>query len=402
MRCLVLLIVWAAVLRHSIAQPVINPSDTTQGYLKQYGIDVTEHFVTTDDNYILRAFRLPRPGAPVALLQHGILASSWCWLVNTPEKSLGIKLWNMGYDVWLTNSRGNLYSLNHTKYHPLFNKKFWDYTFDDMGNSDVIANVQHIIDATGKDALTYVGWSQGVTQMFIAAQGKHKAYLDKHVNLFVALSPVTYMTHQTSRVLDIVKDLRLGATIEKIWPYSFLDQSQLPEIADFFCHASGGTLCTLTVDSVCGTSKLDDVHMIENLVAHFPAGTSMKDLNHYEQFMLKERFGRYDYGSIRANLERYWWPTAPNYRLRSLAMKTALFMGTKDALADPVDTKRMLSDLKGNANVVFTKTYTDYSHVTWLVGDSSADWIDDLKPLIGKYNPVNSSHLMPQAENIVI
>jgi pimeloyl-ACP methyl ester carboxylesterase len=386
MQGVVSMVVCASTLMLSASQPVIRPGDTTEGYLSQYGINVTEHFATTDDNYVLRMFRLSRPGAPVVLLQHGILASSWCWLVNSPEKSLGIALWTKGYDVWLTNSRGNTYSRNHTKYYPLFNEKFWEYTFDDMGNSDVIANVEHILGATQKDTLTFVGWSQGTTQMFIAAQGKHKRYLDKHVNLFVALSPVTYMTHQTSIILDIVKVLKLGAIVEKIWPFGFLDLAQEPAIAEWLCQVTNGTLCTLTVDKICGTSELDDAHMIENLVAHFPAGTSVKDLNHYEQFILQEHFGRYDYGT-RKNLEHYLWPTPPKYDLGKLGMKTALFMGSKDALADPSDTARMREDLKGNANVVFSKEYTGYSHVTWLVG-TSTEWLEDLMHVVSQYNPL--------------
>lgn len=386
MHCSLLLAVYSILAAVLVAQPVIKPSDTTGGYLKQYGIDVSEHFVTTDDQYILRLFRLSRPGAPVVMLQHGILASSWCWLVNTPEKSLGIALWRLGYDVWLTNSRGNTYSRNHTKYHPLFNEKFWDYTFDDMGNYDVIANIQHVLGITRKDTLTFVAWSQGSTQMFIAAQGQHKAYLDRHVNLFAALSPVTYMTHQRSTLLTIVKDFKLGAIVEKLWPFSFLDTPQLPAIADWFCQVTNGTLCKITVDSVCGTSALDDVHSIENLVAHFPAGTSVKDLNHYEQFILKDRFGRYDYGTS-GNLERYFWPTPPSYQLKQLGMKTALFMATNDALADPKDTSELITDLTGNANLVFAKEYPGYSHLTWLVG-STMDWFEDLKPLLRQHNPV--------------
>ena len=54
------------------------------------------------DGYILRAFRLPKPNAPVVLLQHGVLASSWCWLVNAPERSLGILLWRMGHLAFTT------------------------------------------------------------------------------------------------------------------------------------------------------------------------------------------------------------------------------------------------------------------------------------------------------------
>merc|ERR1719265_1368568 len=104
-------------------------------------------------------FRLSRPGAPVIMLQHGILASSWCWLVNTPERSLGILLWKHGYDVWLSNSRGNTFGRKNTHMNPLFNKKFWDYTFDDMGRLDVIANVKHVLNSTQKESLTYIGWS---------------------------------------------------------------------------------------------------------------------------------------------------------------------------------------------------------------------------------------------------
>lgn len=385
MRRLVLLMAGTAVAAiGSAEQPVITPSDTTEGYLKQYGIDVIEHFVTTKDYYILRMFNLARPGAPVVLLQHGILASSWCWLVNTPERSLGILLWEMGYDVWLTNSRGNTYSRNHTKYRPLLNKKFWDYTFTEMGNYDVIANVQYILSSTRQEKLTFVGWSQGATQMFIAAQGEYKAYLDEHINLFVALSPVTYMRHQTSKVLGLVKDLKLGAKLEKKWPYAFLNQSQLPEIVDWICNMTKGGLCSLTVDDLCGTSKLDDIHMLENLAAHFPAGTSVKNFNHYKQFISKQRFGRYDYGSWQRNLRAYLRPTPADFKLSKLGIRTALFMGSEDALAHPADMIRARAVLKNNPNVVFSKEYAGYSHVTWLVG-TPTDWIDDLIPLLNFY-----------------
>lgn len=368
------------------ADPVIHPNDTTQGYLKQYGIDVDEQFVTTDDGYILRMFRLPRIGAPVAILQHGILASSWCWLVNSPEKSLGIALWQMGYDVWLTNSRGNTFSRNHTKYKPFLDAKFWDFTFNEMGEYDVIANIQHIVAATQQKSLTFIAWSQGSTQMFVAAQGKHKAYLDDHVNLFVALSPVTYLKHQRSKLLSVVSFFRLGALMATAFPFGFLDQSQLPAIAEFFCHATNGTLCKITVDEICGTSKFDDAKAIENLVAHFPAGTGVKDLNHYEQFIVKQRFGQYDYGIV-GNLEHYLRPKAPDYHLKNIGMKTALFIGTDDTMADPVDVSYALNDLRGNDNLIYSKLYLGYSHLTWMVGNQT-EWIDDLKTLLGQYNPI--------------
>jgi hypothetical protein len=228
--------------------------------------------------------------------------------------------------------------------------------------------------------------------MFVAAQGQHKAYLDKHVNLFVALSPVTYMTHQTSTLLNIAKTFKLGALVQRLWPFSFLDLAQMPAIADWFCHITNGALCTFTVDVFCGTSKLDDAHSIENLAAHFPAGTSVKDLNHYEQLILKDRFGRYDYGLL-GNLRHYSRPSPPNYNLQKLGMKTALFMGSEDALAVPADMARLRADLKSNANVVFSKEYSGYSHATWLVG-TVTEWIEDLESLLRIHNPLAAQSVL--------
>ena len=373
----------------SHAQPVITNSDTTEGYLSRYGISVEEHFVHTDDGYILRAFRLPRPSRPVVLLQHGILASSWCWLVNTPEKSLAILLWQMGYDVWLPNSRGNTFSRNHTTLKPFLNKEFWNFTFDDMATFDVMANIRYALNVSSKQTLTYVGWSQGTTQMFIAAQGQHKEYLSKHVNLFVALSPVTYLKYQTSILLEVAKDFRLGVLLEKLFPYDVFSWSELPTMASWLCKVTFEKVCKITIDVVCGHSPHDNGKAINNLAAHFPAGTSVKDFDHFEQFLISERFGRYDYGRS-GNMKEYGVPEPPSYNVSAAEVNIALFRGSQDTLADPSDVRLLLDDFKDYENIVFSKEYTGYSHVSWLVGRDD-EWIGDLKRLLEVFNPIPSA-----------
>lgn len=75
------------------------------------------HRIYTDDNYILRTFRIQAKnssitrGKPVILLQHGTLDSADDWIINEEQNSIGFRLANEGYDVWLSNSRGNKYAL---------------------------------------------------------------------------------------------------------------------------------------------------------------------------------------------------------------------------------------------------------------------------------------------------
>jgi lysosomal acid lipase/cholesteryl ester hydrolase len=97
--------------------------------------------VVTDDGYILALHRIinplssePKSQSKPILLQHGLLGSSADFLINTPQLSsydnqiyndieinaevgnnLGFVLSSNGWDVFLSNSRGNTYSTNHTK-----------------------------------------------------------------------------------------------------------------------------------------------------------------------------------------------------------------------------------------------------------------------------------------------
>ena len=91
------------------------------------------HHITTEDNYILRAFRIQTkntsivPGKPVVWLQHGTLDSADDWIINEEKNSIGLRLANEGYDVWLGNSRGNKYSLDTAvKMTP---KQYWNFSF---------------------------------------------------------------------------------------------------------------------------------------------------------------------------------------------------------------------------------------------------------------------------------
>lgn len=64
-------------------------------------------------------------------LQHGLLDSSFNFIANEPDKAPGLVLADEGYDVWLGNSRGNHFSLNHESldWNGSTAKAFWNFSW---------------------------------------------------------------------------------------------------------------------------------------------------------------------------------------------------------------------------------------------------------------------------------
>lgn len=366
------------------SSPPITPTTSLDVYLSMLDIPFERHFITTPDGYVLQLHRLPNPGRPVVFLQHGILASTWCWLANDPDRALGVVLHRAGYDVFFGNNRGNIFGRNHTTV-PVESKAFWNFSFDEMGKKDLPALIEAALSMTGGiQSLSLIAWSQGNTQTLVAGSDPATiARIGHKINLWIALSPVSYLDHSKSVLLNVAARLKLGAILEVAYPYGFLSgSSDLSMLERFLCKVTFGELCKLSVDAICGVSDCDDTGALERLVAHFPAGTSVKDLTHYEQFIDTPFFGRYDYGAAGNQLE-YGTKTPPMYNVSQFPFRTALFLGGNDDLVSGDDVVRLEAQLP-TERIRHIKYYKDFSHVTWMVGDakSSSTWIADALVLL--------------------
>ena len=104
--------------------------------------------MTGENGYELTLFRIPsnKANAQAIYLQHGILCTSSSFLLNGGDGSLrkvffenGIFdkriykssflayiLSDLGYDVWMGNTRGTRYSRNH-KTLETYNLEYWDF-----------------------------------------------------------------------------------------------------------------------------------------------------------------------------------------------------------------------------------------------------------------------------------
>jgi lysosomal acid lipase/cholesteryl ester hydrolase len=115
----------------------------------KYGCNHEEHEVTTDDFYNLKVFRVNYGnGAPnlkkTVFLQHGLFSDAATWVIHK-EESLAFRLAKAGYDVWLGNNRGNIYSRSNSKISPDKNAKdFFNYSFYELGEHDVPAQIDYV------------------------------------------------------------------------------------------------------------------------------------------------------------------------------------------------------------------------------------------------------------------
>ena len=174
-----------------------DPDDrnkNVQQIVEENGFKFQAYNVTTDDGYINGLHRIvpEKQGAPAILLQHGIEDCAIEWVINSPDMAPAFLLARAGYDVWMGNNRGTIYSQGHVNLNAS-DSAYWDFDFEEMGLHDVPAFVDFITAKTGHAKVTYVGHSEGTTQMFIGASLMPDYYASK-VDLFVALAPVVRMT----------------------------------------------------------------------------------------------------------------------------------------------------------------------------------------------------------------
>ena len=154
--------------------------------VNENGFDFTSHSVVTEDGYILEVFRVKaketKEGAPVVFLQHGIVDSADCWVMNHPDEAPAFVFAREGFDVWLGNSRGTRFSRKHTSLDPDswdkdVRRQFFDFSWQEMTQYDAKSQLNLVLDQTGKAQVSWIGHSMGTTQVFYGlASEEHRAY----------------------------------------------------------------------------------------------------------------------------------------------------------------------------------------------------------------------------------
>ena len=168
---------------------------TTPELAEHYGFDFETRIVKTKLDEKIVLFRLPQPGKPAVLIHHGIISSSAMFL-SLGEKSLAYRLYKLGLDVWLINSRETYYS------RPSGTEKDWNFTWEDMATQDLPEIIDYVIEKTSEAKVNYIGHSQGALLMYTLLADKPD-YNEK-INLFCALAPAVFIHTEYTMIFSLI------------------------------------------------------------------------------------------------------------------------------------------------------------------------------------------------------
>lgn len=155
------------------------------------GFDYEFYRVTTTDGYILGLFRIVHPqsssetGSKYPIILTNAFATGvngWMWHpgghaenIKDPKHvdhnsrlngNLAFELANHGYDVWLFNSRGSTFSMNHTTLDPE-SREFFKFSYNEIGLYDLPAVIKRIRINSKSRTVGYVGYSDATVRMYI-------------------------------------------------------------------------------------------------------------------------------------------------------------------------------------------------------------------------------------------
>lgn len=361
--------------------------NTTELILSK-GYPAEEYQVQTSDGYLLGVQRIPHGknntgGGPAVLLQHGLEDASHTWVINFPEQSLGFILADAGYDVWLGNNRGNVYSKNHVSLDPN-SEAFWQFSFDEMGSSDLPAMLDFIREATGQDQVIHIGHSEGTMQGFIGYQNQTTA---SKVKLFVALAPVAYIGDITSRFFQLLAKLDVATILSVFGVKEFLPSTPLyHDLADAACDLSE-LFCNIVLCAMagCNPDNLNATRFDVYFDAD-PAGTSVQNMVHFQQGVKRDNWCMQDFGYF-GNKQHYGTHHYPCYDLSQVIAPTALYTGGRDKLADPTDVTKIKEQMNPS-KIVHEFNIDEYEHMDFIWGlDAHQKLYPDVVELLQKYSP---------------
>jgi len=316
--------------------------------IEKLGYPHETHYVKTKDHFVLKLFRVQSKdtlahkfpkGKPVVLLAHGLDESADIWIMNHGESALAVFLINQGFDVWLLNNRGTIYSRQHAKY-SVHQSELWDFSFQEMGMYDVPATLNYISRKTKVQKLFVIGHSQGSTQ-FVAAMTDPltSAQVQSHMHALIGISPVAHVSdvpEKTKRIYDAVSYyIPFRKLINFNYPFfSSITRTFFKRFIKGVCE-NLSFLCQGLLAVPGHSIEHNNPELIPRLLEVLPAGSSFRCYEHYHQLSTigghVPTLRKFDFGPAE-NVKRYGVATPPDYDYNLMSVPFIIHSGHEDIL----------------------------------------------------------------------
>ncbi|XP_034952336.1 lipase 3-like [Chelonus insularis] len=354
------------------------------GLVEKHGYPAEEHHLTTEDGYKLTFHRIPgspksppRSGKPIVFCQHGLLGSSDYWVLLGPNKDLAFILADEGYDIWLSNVRGNTYCRSHEELSPT-SSQFWSFSYHEIALYDLPAMIDYALNVTNEKMLYYIGHSMGTTMSYVLLSTKLD-YNDK-IRLAINLAPVAFWK-------SLPKDNPYYALIENYSEIKrFFENNQIYDLFALTTNSAriGKGLCSdnMITQQACialifhfsgASPKQLNSTLLPHILSYVPAGASVQTVEHYGQNMKFKSFTQYDYG-YPLNFKIYGKKKPPIYDVKKITAKIAILYSENDPLVIEENVQELVKKLQ---NLVFKRKvpFKSFNHLDFI-------WAKDAKYLV--------------------
>lgn len=258
---------------------------------------------------------------------------------------------------------------------------FWDFSFADRFEDDR-ANIEFIRQYTQQNKISVIAHSEA-TAAFWVGMSNYPTWYEERVNILIALGPVSRLDNIKTLLLKSLGANSLAINLVKAFGiHEFFYPNFWTEI--WFKTTCGifPQICRFSTYLISdGDTSVDNLESMRTYYGHYPAGISVKSLEHTLQIYMQGRFQYFDYGE-EINYRTYGTKVPPLINLSAIkGVPIALLVGNTDLLGDPEDNQWLRQQL--GSNVVAYNTY-DYGHITFFIG-KDVSYLGDVNSLLRKH-----------------
>jgi pimeloyl-ACP methyl ester carboxylesterase len=290
-----------------------------------------------------------------------------------------------GFDVYLSNSRGNRYSREHVILKPN-EPEFWKWSWQEMAKYDIPATIDIVLKTSKKPNLYYIGHSQGTLTMLTYLSETQDTLPEEHrkIRCFFALAPIARLKNIKSNI----RHLAAVAPVVEMGQWLMGGAELLPSTATgrwvakqmSKVHNQIATLSP-TVDDKA-TSLLTSItgfnqsHYFRQYLpvyrSHTPAGTSLQNIIHFAQMVQCQKMQKYDFKDEETNKNRYMTRVPPEIDLAKVTTPIVAYYGTDDDLSTVEDVEWALEQLP---NVVESVKLDAFDHLDFVYGTRAPTYL---------------------------